>query len=88
MFFLQPFEDPLRRVPLLPDLLLVLFQDPIDHSQKRFQLRPLYRLLYADTPAEPNTSASCAPSFRATPYGSMPPFTDPFYINCSSHCCI
>lgn len=45
MLLLQTFEDLLCRVPLLPDLLLVLFQDLIDHSQKDIQLRPLYRLL-------------------------------------------
>jgi hypothetical protein len=36
----QPLENPLRRVPLLPDPSLILFENLVDDRDERIQLRP------------------------------------------------
>ncbi len=36
----KPFEDPLRGVPLLRRTAMVVLKDPVDHANKRVQLRP------------------------------------------------
>ena len=33
----QPFQDPLRRVPLLYGPCLIFFQDPVDHTRERVE---------------------------------------------------
>ena len=45
VFFLEPVEDPLRRMSLLRRPLLVVFKDRVDHGQPRPQLGTLDRLL-------------------------------------------
>ena len=45
VLFLQPVIDPFRRVPLLLRLGFIVFQDLVDHTQPRTQLRPRHRLL-------------------------------------------
>jgi hypothetical protein len=45
VFFLQPLEDPLRRMPLLNRPLLVIAQNGIDDTQPRAELGLLDRLL-------------------------------------------
>ena len=45
VFFSEPVEDQLRRVPLLGWPRLVFFQNGVDHAQPRPQLGPLHRLL-------------------------------------------
>lgn len=45
VFFLQPLEDPLRRMPLLNRPLLVIAHNGIDDTQPRAELGLLDRLL-------------------------------------------
>jgi hypothetical protein len=45
VFFSEPVEDPLRRMPLLGWPRLVFFQNGVDHAHPRTQLGTLHRLL-------------------------------------------
>ncbi len=62
MFFPEPIEYPLRRVPLLGRPLTVVLQDSVDDADPWPQPRPLHRLLPLIARREPKSAASSAPS--------------------------
>jgi len=85
VFFSEPIEYPLRRVPLSGWPPLVFFQNGVNHAQPRAQLGPLHRLLPLVT--RRHRVAQHLPH-RLSRYPKLPryrPLTSPLNQNRSPH---